>query len=53
VATVLSGVHNRDRAVIGMGAFASVAPAKSAVTKGWTVVNMKDDWKTIFPAVKE
>lgn len=20
-----------------------------AITKGWTVVNMKDDWKTIFP----
>jgi hypothetical protein len=20
-----------------------------AVAKGWTVVNMKDDWKTIFP----
>jgi hypothetical protein len=21
----------------------------SAQAKGWTVVNMKDDWKTIFP----
>jgi hypothetical protein len=23
-----------------------------AVAKGWTVVSMKDDWKTIFPATK-
>jgi len=23
-----------------------------AAAKGWTVVNMKDDWKTIFPPVK-
>ena len=21
-----------------------------AVAKGWTVVSMKDDWKTVFPA---
>ena len=21
-----------------------------ALTKGWTVVSMKDDWNTIFPA---
>jgi hypothetical protein len=21
-----------------------------AATKGWTVVSMKDDWKTIYPA---
>jgi phosphoglycolate phosphatase-like HAD superfamily hydrolase len=24
-----------------------------AVSKGWTVVSMKDDWKTIFPPTKE
>jgi len=23
-----------------------------AAAKGWAVVNMKDDWKTIFPPVK-
>ena len=23
-----------------------------AVAKGWTVLNMKDDWKTIFPSTK-
>ena len=23
-----------------------------ATTKGWTVVDMKQDWKTIFPAIK-
>jgi len=23
--------------------------ASEAVTKGWTVVSMKDDWNTIFP----
>jgi hypothetical protein len=23
-----------------------------AQSKGWIVVNMKDDWKTIFPAEK-
>ena len=22
-----------------------------AVAKGWTVVSVKDDWKTVFPAV--
>ena len=24
-----------------------------AIAKGWTVVNMKDDWKTIFPPAKK
>lgn len=24
-----------------------------AQTKGWTVVSMKDDWKTIFPPAKK
>jgi hypothetical protein len=24
-----------------------------AVAKGWTVVSMKDDWKTIFPPTKQ
>jgi hypothetical protein len=24
-----------------------------AVAKGWTVVSMKDDWKTIFPAAAQ
>jgi hypothetical protein len=31
--------------------------AKQAITdfvaRGWTVVNMKDDWKTIFPLEKK
>jgi hypothetical protein len=22
-----------------------------ALSRGWTVVNMKDDWNTVFPAV--
>jgi hypothetical protein len=28
-----------------------VGQLDEALAKGWTVVNMKDDWKTIFPPV--
>jgi hypothetical protein len=28
-------------------------PGKEAVAKGWIVISMKDDWKTIFPPTNE
>jgi hypothetical protein len=28
----------------------STIPGDEAQAKGWTVVNMKEDWNTIFPA---
>jgi hypothetical protein len=30
----------------------SDAPMAEAKKKGWIVISMKDDWKTIFPPTK-
>jgi hypothetical protein len=28
-------------------------PGEEVVAKGWIVISMKNDWKTIFPPAKE
>lgn len=51
----LASVHAKDPLPAWRDGMAKEAIVKfvEKVTKGWTVVSMKDDWKTIFPSEKK